>query len=68
MVDDESKAIDSPRSSSSQESNRPIKFGGDNFEGCISNIFIERYLALKELCFMHFVLISFLNHIKITFY
>ncbi|OWK59737.1 Laminin subunit alpha-3 [Lonchura striata] len=42
MVDDESKAIDSPRSSSSQESNRPIKFGGDNFEGCISNIFIER--------------------------
>lgn len=45
MVDDESKAVDSPRSSNSQESNRPIKFGGDNFEGCISNIFIERYLA-----------------------
>ncbi|XP_031359594.2 laminin subunit alpha-3 [Lonchura striata] len=48
MVDDESKAIDSPRSSSSQESNRPIKFGGDNFEGCISNIFIERAGQLPE--------------------
>lgn len=45
MVDDESKAVDSPRSSSSQQLNRPIKFGGDNFEGCISNIFIKRYLA-----------------------
>uniref|UniRef100_A0A8U7MLM0 Laminin subunit alpha 3 n=1 Tax=Corvus moneduloides TaxID=1196302 RepID=A0A8U7MLM0_CORMO len=44
MVDDESKAVDSPRTSSAQESNRPIKFGGDNFEGCISNIFIKRYL------------------------
>uniref|UniRef100_A0A8C5TBM3 Laminin subunit alpha 3 n=1 Tax=Malurus cyaneus samueli TaxID=2593467 RepID=A0A8C5TBM3_9PASS len=44
MVDDESKAVDSPRTSNSQESNRPIKFGGDNFEGCISNIFIKRYL------------------------
>ncbi|XP_039404924.1 laminin subunit alpha-3 isoform X1 [Corvus cornix cornix] len=42
MVDDESKAVDSPRTSSAQESNRPIKFGGDNFEGCISNIFIKR--------------------------
>uniref|UniRef100_A0A8D2MKW4 Laminin, alpha 3 n=1 Tax=Zonotrichia albicollis TaxID=44394 RepID=A0A8D2MKW4_ZONAL len=26
-----------------RESNRPIKFGGNNFEGCISNIFIERW-------------------------
>uniref|UniRef100_A0A8C9N951 Laminin subunit alpha 3 n=1 Tax=Serinus canaria TaxID=9135 RepID=A0A8C9N951_SERCA len=42
-----SKAVDSPRSSNSQESNRPIKFGGD-FEGCISNIFIERYLNRKD--------------------
>uniref|UniRef100_A0A8D2MHW9 Laminin subunit alpha 3 n=1 Tax=Zonotrichia albicollis TaxID=44394 RepID=A0A8D2MHW9_ZONAL len=38
-----SKAVDSSRSSNSQESNRPIKFGGNNFEGCISNIFIERW-------------------------
>ncbi|KAL9868319.1 laminin subunit alpha-3 isoform 2-T2 [Geothlypis trichas] len=48
MVDDESKAVDSPRSSDSQESNRPIKFGGNNFEGCISNIFIERVGQLPE--------------------
>ncbi|XP_074405747.1 laminin subunit alpha-3 isoform X4 [Zonotrichia albicollis] len=48
MVDDESKAVDSSRSSNSQESNRPIKFGGNNFEGCISNIFIERVGQLPE--------------------
>ncbi|RMC15508.1 hypothetical protein DUI87_07700 [Hirundo rustica rustica] len=48
MVDDESKAVDSPRSSNSQDSNRPIKFGGDNFEGCISNIFIKRAGQLPE--------------------
>ncbi|KAF2985215.1 hypothetical protein EK904_007529 [Melospiza melodia maxima] len=48
MVDDDSKAVDSPRSSNSQESNRPIKFGGNNFEGCISNIFIERVGRLPE--------------------
>uniref|UniRef100_A0A8C0V4C1 Laminin subunit alpha 3 n=1 Tax=Cyanistes caeruleus TaxID=156563 RepID=A0A8C0V4C1_CYACU len=53
MVDDESKAVDSPSSSNSQESSRPIKLGGDNFE---------------ELCFMHFGLFSFFNYIKITFY
>uniref|UniRef100_A0A8C0ZFD6 Laminin subunit alpha 3 n=1 Tax=Cyanistes caeruleus TaxID=156563 RepID=A0A8C0ZFD6_CYACU len=40
-------------SSNSQESSRPIKLGGDNFE---------------ELCFMHFGLFSFFNYIKITFY
>lgn len=45
MVDDESKDVDSLRSSNSQESNTAIKFGGDNFEGCMSNIFIKRYLA-----------------------
>ncbi|XP_039586057.1 laminin subunit alpha-3-like isoform X1 [Passer montanus] len=48
MVDDESRAVDSPMSSNSRQSNRPIKFGGDNFEGCISNIFIERAGQLPE--------------------
>ncbi|XP_064511147.1 laminin subunit alpha-3 isoform X2 [Pseudopipra pipra] len=48
LVDDESKSesVDSPRAS--QESNRPIKFGGDSFEGCISNIFIKRTGQLPE--------------------
>ncbi|XP_016152212.1 PREDICTED: laminin subunit alpha-3 [Ficedula albicollis] len=48
IVDDDSKDVDSPRSSNSQESNTAIKFGGDNFEGCISNIFIERAGQLPE--------------------
>ncbi|KAJ7403885.1 hypothetical protein BTVI_74397 [Pitangus sulphuratus] len=48
LVDDESKSesVDSP--SASQGSNRPIKFGGDSFEGCISNIFIKRAGQLPE--------------------
>uniref|UniRef100_A0A8C3XFQ3 Laminin subunit alpha 3 n=1 Tax=Cyanoderma ruficeps TaxID=181631 RepID=A0A8C3XFQ3_9PASS len=52
MVDDESKAVDSPRSSNSQQSNRPIKFGGDNFE---------------ELHFMHFVCFPSLIILKLHF-
>uniref|UniRef100_A0A8D2MKP5 Laminin, alpha 3 n=1 Tax=Zonotrichia albicollis TaxID=44394 RepID=A0A8D2MKP5_ZONAL len=43
-----SKAVDSSRSSNSQESNRPIKFGGNNFEGCISNIFIESFTENRK--------------------
>ncbi|XP_064363379.1 laminin subunit alpha-3 isoform X2 [Dromaius novaehollandiae] len=41
LVDDEpvSMTVDSP---GPQTLNQPIRFGGDDFEGCISNIFIER--------------------------
>ncbi|NWX20634.1 LAMA3 protein, partial [Aegotheles bennettii] len=47
LVDDESKSasVDSPRARAFIE---PIKFGGDNFEGCISNIFIKRAGQLPE--------------------
>ncbi|XP_071660282.1 laminin subunit alpha-3 isoform X2 [Patagioenas fasciata] len=47
LVDDESalKSVDSPRARPLVE---PIKFGGDNFEGCISNIFIKRTGQLPE--------------------
>ncbi|KFM11849.1 Laminin subunit alpha-3, partial [Aptenodytes forsteri] len=47
LVDDESAlaSVDSPRAWALIE---PIKFGGDNFEGCISNIFIKRASQLPE--------------------
>ncbi|KAM6103707.1 LOW QUALITY PROTEIN: laminin subunit alpha-3 [Theristicus caerulescens] len=47
LVDDMSRSvsIDAPEEPSLVE---PIKFGGDNFEGCISNIFIERAGQLPE--------------------
>ncbi|XP_052643533.1 laminin subunit alpha-3 isoform X2 [Harpia harpyja] len=47
LVDDESAlaSVDSPRARALIE---PIKFGGDNFEGCISNIFIKRAGQLPE--------------------
>uniref|UniRef100_A0A8B9NMD6 Laminin subunit alpha 3 n=1 Tax=Accipiter nisus TaxID=211598 RepID=A0A8B9NMD6_9AVES len=47
LVDDESAlaSVDSPRARALIE---PIKFGGDNFEGCISNIFIKRADQLPE--------------------
>ncbi|KAM6135085.1 LOW QUALITY PROTEIN: laminin subunit alpha-3 [Pterocles gutturalis] len=47
LVDDESTlaSVDSPRARALIE---PIKFGGDNFEGCISNIFIKRAGQLPE--------------------
>ncbi|XP_040444035.1 laminin subunit alpha-3 [Falco naumanni] len=47
LVDDESvtASVDPLRS---QALNEPIKFGGDNFEGCISNIFIKRSGQLPE--------------------
>uniref|UniRef100_A0A669QW11 Laminin subunit alpha 3 n=1 Tax=Phasianus colchicus TaxID=9054 RepID=A0A669QW11_PHACC len=43
LVDDDldSKSFDFLRS---QTFIQPIRFGGDDFEGCISNVFIERYL------------------------
>uniref|UniRef100_A0A663MFQ1 Laminin subunit alpha 3 n=1 Tax=Athene cunicularia TaxID=194338 RepID=A0A663MFQ1_ATHCN len=47
LVDDESAlaSVDSPRARALIE---PIKFGGDDFEGCISNIFIK---SPKPECF-----------------
>ncbi|XP_074998078.1 laminin subunit alpha-3 [Calonectris borealis] len=47
LVDDESAlvSVDSPRARALIE---PIEFGGDNFEGCISNIFIKRAGQLPE--------------------
>lgn len=41
LVDDmpNSKAVVTPERKSM---NRPIKLGGNNFEGCMSNVFIER--------------------------
>ncbi|XP_010185007.1 PREDICTED: laminin subunit alpha-3-like, partial [Mesitornis unicolor] len=47
LVDDESTvaSVDSPRARALIE---PIKFGGDDFEGCISNIFIKRTGQLPE--------------------
>ncbi|XP_056188731.1 laminin subunit alpha-3 [Falco biarmicus] len=47
LVDDESvtASVDPLRA---QALNEPIKFGGDNFEGCISNIFIKRSGQLPE--------------------
>nr|XP_021142755.1 laminin subunit alpha-3 isoform X2 [Columba livia] len=47
LVDDESalKSVDSQRARPLVE---PIKFGGDSFEGCISNIFIKRTGQLPE--------------------
>lgn len=47
LVDDESalKSVDSQRARPLVE---PIKFGGDSFEGCISNIFIKRTGHLPE--------------------
>ncbi|XP_010154204.1 PREDICTED: laminin subunit alpha-3-like, partial [Eurypyga helias] len=47
LVDDgsSSASIDSARAQALVE---PIKFGGDNFEGCISNIFIKRAGQLPE--------------------
>ncbi|XP_010119438.1 PREDICTED: laminin subunit alpha-3, partial [Chlamydotis macqueenii] len=47
LVDDESAlaSVDSPTPRALIE---PVKFGGDNFEGCISNIFIERAGKLPE--------------------
>ncbi|XP_010131481.1 PREDICTED: laminin subunit alpha-3, partial [Buceros rhinoceros silvestris] len=47
LVDDESESasVDSPRARALIE---PIKFGGDDFEGCISNIFIKRTDQLPE--------------------
>ncbi|XP_009989305.1 PREDICTED: laminin subunit alpha-3, partial [Tauraco erythrolophus] len=47
LVDDESASasVDSPRARALTE---PIKFGGDNFEGCISNVFIKRAGQLPE--------------------
>ncbi|KFW72369.1 Laminin subunit alpha-3, partial [Pygoscelis adeliae] len=47
LVDDESAlaSVDSPREWALI---KPIKFGGDNFEGCISNIFIKRAGQLPE--------------------
>uniref|UniRef100_A0A8B9S4G7 Laminin subunit alpha 3 n=1 Tax=Apteryx owenii TaxID=8824 RepID=A0A8B9S4G7_APTOW len=46
LVDDEpvSMTVDSP---GPQTLIQPIRFGGDDFEGCISNIFIERYLLAE---------------------
>uniref|UniRef100_A0A803YEN2 Laminin subunit alpha 3 n=1 Tax=Meleagris gallopavo TaxID=9103 RepID=A0A803YEN2_MELGA len=43
LVDDDldSKSFDFLKS---QTFIQPIRFGGDDFEGCISNVFIERYL------------------------
>ncbi|KAM9260806.1 laminin subunit alpha-3 [Cariama cristata] len=47
LVDDESAlaSVDSLRARALVE---PIKFGGDNFEGCISNIFIKRADQLPQ--------------------
>ncbi|KFQ07236.1 Laminin subunit alpha-3, partial [Haliaeetus albicilla] len=47
LVDDES-ALASVDSAREQALIEPIKFGGDNFEGCISNIFIKRAGQLPE--------------------
>uniref|UniRef100_A0A8D0L0C7 Laminin subunit alpha 3 n=1 Tax=Strix occidentalis caurina TaxID=311401 RepID=A0A8D0L0C7_STROC len=50
LVDDESAlaSVDSPRARALIE---PIKFGGDDFEGCISNIFIKSYSAFHKWSF-----------------
>uniref|UniRef100_A0A8C3XYJ3 Laminin subunit alpha 3 n=1 Tax=Catharus ustulatus TaxID=91951 RepID=A0A8C3XYJ3_CATUS len=53
MVDDESKDVDSPRSSNSQESNTAIKFGGDNFEGSTNKIDLY-WNMLTFHCRLHF--------------
>ncbi|NXI50136.1 LAMA3 protein, partial [Chloroceryle aenea] len=47
LVDDKTKlaVVDSPKT---RAMSIPIKFGGDNFEGCISNIFIKRAGQLAE--------------------
>ncbi|XP_075350602.1 laminin subunit alpha-3 [Mycteria americana] len=45
LVDDELASFGSPRLQALTET---IKFGGDNFEGCISNIFIKRAGQLPE--------------------
>ncbi|KAM4686050.1 LOW QUALITY PROTEIN: laminin subunit alpha-3 [Amazona ochrocephala] len=47
LVDDKSEftSVDSPRARALIE---PMKFGGDDFEGCISNIFIKRAGQLPE--------------------
>ncbi|XP_051468097.1 laminin subunit alpha-3 [Apus apus] len=47
LVDEESElaSVDSPRPRALMQ---PIQFGGDNFEGCISNIFIKRAGQLPE--------------------
>uniref|UniRef100_A0A8D0C8K4 Laminin subunit alpha 3 n=1 Tax=Salvator merianae TaxID=96440 RepID=A0A8D0C8K4_SALMN len=34
--------------------NQPIQFGGSDFEGCISNIFIQRYILLFD-CYIFFL-------------
>uniref|UniRef100_A0A8C4UMY3 Laminin subunit alpha 3 n=1 Tax=Falco tinnunculus TaxID=100819 RepID=A0A8C4UMY3_FALTI len=47
LVDDESVTA-SVEPLRAQALNEPIKFGGDNFEGCISNIFIKRSGQLPE--------------------
>ncbi|XP_009072322.1 PREDICTED: laminin subunit alpha-3, partial [Acanthisitta chloris] len=50
LVDNQSTSVsvDFPRTLNSEESNLPIIFGGGNFEGCISNIFIRRTYQLPE--------------------
>ncbi|KFQ61756.1 Laminin subunit alpha-3, partial [Pelecanus crispus] len=47
LVDDKSvlASVDSPEA---RALTKPIEFGGDNFEGCISNVFIERAGQLPE--------------------
>lgn len=56
LVDDDpdTKSFDFLRS---QTFIQPIRFGGDDFEGCISNVFIERYLAWWTFSFIHFCLL-----------
>uniref|UniRef100_A0A8V0XP31 Laminin subunit alpha 3 n=1 Tax=Gallus gallus TaxID=9031 RepID=A0A8V0XP31_CHICK len=57
LVDDDpdTKSFDFLRS---QTFIQPIRFGGDDFEGCISNVFIERYLAWWTFSFIHFCLLQ----------